>query len=153
MGVFKQKEEGVPTAHGDLEDRGTTEKDIENQDGSPEDGISAAIGFDRVAERKVARKIDFNLMPLLMVLWSWSVGKGTNPLTASIADLLAYLDRSTLGKEKPNATLHQAKSINDDKQEMLILPGCKPTFISIRVPTNGSSRSSTYHISSSNHWH
>ena len=106
MGVFKQKEEGVPTAHGDLEDRGTTEKDIENQDGSPEDGISAAIGFDRVAERKVARKIDFNLMPLLMVLWSWSVGKGTNPLTASIADLLAYLDRSTLGKEKPNATLH-----------------------------------------------
>jgi len=41
-------------------------KDIE--DSSSENGTPITIEFDRAAERSVVRKIDFNLMPLLMVL-------------------------------------------------------------------------------------
>jgi hypothetical protein len=63
-GYFKTREVEAPAS--DMSEQRASGKDIE--DLLAENGILITIKFDRAAERSVVRKIDFNLMPFLMVL-------------------------------------------------------------------------------------
>lgn len=70
----------MTTTHGNAMEAGDlpdVEKAFEAQ--QTQDGHSH-LSFDRAAEKRVVRKIDLHLMPLVMILY-----------------LLAYLDRSNIG--------------------------------------------------------
>ncbi|CZR64555.1 related to nicotinamide mononucleotide permease [Phialocephala subalpina] len=83
MGILngREEEERPPSASAD---QGLSEKDIEQQaESNTQDGAPQPRQFDRAMERKVVRKIDLHLIPLVMVLY-----------------LLAYLDRSNIGNAR-----------------------------------------------------
>lgn len=54
----------------DLPSRDSSEKDIETLGGTQQDGPRALLF--KAAERRVVRKIDMNLMPLVMVLCEYA---------------------------------------------------------------------------------
>lgn len=79
MGILsrKEEEERSPSASAD---QGLSEKDIEQQgESTPRGGAPQPRQFDRAMERKVVRKIDIHLIPLVMVLCGWyiRIGRGT----------------------------------------------------------------------------
>jgi len=68
MADFKGKEEevGVPV---DSEDRSEQQTDLENQsDSIQQDGASQPLHIDPQLEKRVVRKIDLHIMPLVIAL-------------------------------------------------------------------------------------
>lgn len=66
MGLFGKKEEEIRSGP-DLLSRENSEKDIETSGGTQQDGPPTPW-FDKAVEQRVARKIDMNSMPPVMVL-------------------------------------------------------------------------------------
>jgi hypothetical protein len=76
MGILngREEEERSPSASAD---QGLSEKDIEQQaESNTQDGAPQPRQFDRAMERKVVRKIDLHLIPLVMVLCGWYIRIG-----------------------------------------------------------------------------
>lgn len=79
MGIIsrQEEEERSPSASAD---QGSSEKDVEQHgESQAQDGVSQPRQFDRAMERKVVRKIDFHLIPLVMGLCGWDIQNGRNP--------------------------------------------------------------------------
>ncbi|KAI4804944.1 MFS general substrate transporter, partial [Aureobasidium sp. EXF-8845] len=108
MGVFKKNTEGINPQQPQTDT--ISEKDLEKnfedvkleaRQGSVDNGGSAPY-IDPVIEKRVVRKIDWNLVPLLMALY-----------------LLAFLDRSNIGNAKI-AGMAKALDLNADRYSWLL---------------------------------
>jgi hypothetical protein len=108
MGVFKKNTEGINPQQPQTDT--ISEKDLEKnfedvkleaRQGSVDNGGSAPY-IDPVIEKRVVRKIDMNLVPLLMALY-----------------LLAFLDRSNIGNAKI-AGMAKALDLNADRYSWLL---------------------------------
>lgn len=111
MGIFQQKgEDGeyvgmnggrgeAPSSSLDIASH-DPEKVMEQQEESAWHGKSSQPQqFDAALEKRIVRKIDMHLIPLVMVLCAYCppVPYTEYPLTVLPTDLLAYLDRSNIG--------------------------------------------------------
>jgi hypothetical protein len=107
MGLFKKNTEVVdPQPHGDVTLQKDLEKShegvqLEQRNMSADNGGSAPF-IDSVLEKRVVRKLDWHLVPLLMVLY-----------------LLAFLDRSNIGNAKI-AGMAKALDLNADRYSWLL---------------------------------
>jgi hypothetical protein len=108
MGVFKKNTEGINPQQPQTD--AISEKDLEKnfedvkleaRQGSVDNGGSAPY-IDPVIEKRVVRKIDWNLVPLLMALY-----------------LLAFLDRSNIGNAKI-AGMAKALDLDADRYSWLL---------------------------------
>jgi hypothetical protein len=108
MGVFKKNTEGINFQQPQTDT--ISEKDVEKnfedvkleaRQGSVDNGGSAPY-IDPVIEKRVVRKIDLNLVPLLMALY-----------------LLAFLDRSNIGNAKI-AGMAKALDLDADRYSWLL---------------------------------
>ncbi len=73
MGILDRTEEEVRRPSASAE-QGLSEKDIEQQgEPTPQYGLHTAPRLDRELEKRVVRKTDLHLIPLVMVLCGWQI--------------------------------------------------------------------------------
>lgn len=108
MGLFKKDTEGVDPqqpqtdiAHEKDLEKNFEDVQLEQRQASVDNGGSAPF-IDPVIEKRVIRKLDWHLVPLLMALY-----------------LLAFLDRSNIGNAKI-AGMKEALNLTDDRYSWLL---------------------------------